>query len=117
MNPAAGQSRFVEVLDTEEKGTEVNLATELLVDSFKSNYEQAVIVSSDADFATAMRYVKNDLGLRMTFVNPDRTSSPPRDLSAAATYVKNLRSSHLRASQLPLALFDAKGSITKPDAW
>lgn len=33
-NPARGQSRMVEVIKSEEKGSDVNLATHLLVDAF-----------------------------------------------------------------------------------
>ena len=97
-----------------EKGSDVNLATRLLVDGFNKEYEQAVVVSNDADFAGAMRYVKNDLGLHVTLVNPDRKIPSPRDLANAATYVKRLWVSHLRQSQFPDTLRDAVGVITKP---
>ena len=115
--PIQGLPRFVEVLDSEEKGTDVNLATQLLVDAFKGHCEQTVVISSDADFATAMRYVKDDIGLRVSIVNPDPTTRPPYSLVDASTYVKNLRASHLRASQLPTTLSDSTGLITKPSSW
>ncbi len=47
-------------------GSDVNLATRLLVDGSNGEYEQAVVVSNDADFVGAMRYVRDDLGLRVT---------------------------------------------------
>ena len=47
-------------------GSDVNLATRLLVDGFDGEYEQAVVVSNDADFVGAMRYVMDDLALRVT---------------------------------------------------
>ena len=103
--------------DSEEKGSDVNLATRLLVDGFNGEYEQAVVISNDADFAGAMRYVKDGLGLRITLVNPDPNRSSPRDLSAAATYVKRLWKSHLRRSQFPDMLTDAIGVIAKPASW
>ena len=68
--PVAGLPSHVLVRDSEEKGSDVNLATRLLVDGFNGEYEQAVVVSNDADFSGAMRYVRDDLGLRMTLVNP-----------------------------------------------
>ena len=105
------------IRDSEEKGSDVNLATRLLVDGFNRDYEQAVLVSNDADFAGAMRYVRDNLGLRVTLVNPDPRNTSPRDLSSAATYVKRLRKSHLRRSQLPVRLTDAVGTITKPSNW
>ncbi len=115
--PAPGLPDYVLVRDSEEKGSDVNLATRLLVDGFNGEYEQAVVVSNDADFAGAMRYVRDDLGLRVALVNPDPRNVSPRELADAATYVKRLWKSHLRRSLLPLTLRDRVGVITKPEGW
>ena len=115
--PIPGLPAYVLVRDSEEKGSDVNLATRLLVDGFNREYEQAVVMSNDADFAGAMRYVRDELGLRVTLVNPDHRNRSPRDLSNAATYVKRLWKSHLRRSQLPDTLMDGIGTITKPAGW
>ena len=104
--PVPGLPTYVLIRDSEEKGSDVNLATRLLVDGFNGEYEQAVVVSNDADFAEAMRYVRDDLGLRVTLVNPDRGNTSPRQLADAATYVK-----------LPDTLRDDVGVITKPASW
>ncbi len=112
-----GLPTHVLVRDSEEKGSDVNLATRLLVDGFNGEYEQAVVVSNDADFAGAMRYVRDDLGLRVTLVNPDPRNSSPRELTDTATYVKRLWKSHLRRSLLPDTLMDDVGVITKPEEW
>ena len=115
--PLPGLPTHVLVRDSEEKGSDVNLATRLLVDGFNGEYERAVVVSNDADFAGAMRYVRDDLGLRVTLVNPDPRNSSPRELADAATYVKRLWKSHLRRSQLPDTLMDGVGVIAKPAGW
>ena len=115
--PVAGLPTHVLVRDSEEKGSDVNLTTRLLVDGFNGEYEQAVVVSNDADFSGAMRYVRDDLGLRVTLVNPDSSNTSPSELAGAATYVKRLWKSHLRRSQLPDTLTDAVGTITKPSGW
>ena len=115
--PVAGLPASVLVRDSEEKGSDVNLATRLLVDGFNREYEQAIVVSNDADFAGAMQYVRDDLGLRVTLVNPDARNTSPRQLADAATYVKRLWKSHLRQSLLPDTLTDNVGTITKPEGW
>ena len=115
--PAPGLPASMLFRDSEEKGADVNLATRLLVDGFNGEYEQAVVVSNDADFAGAMGYMKDGLGLRVTLVNPDPNNSSPRDLSEAATYVNRLWKSHLRRSQFPDTLTDEVGVITKPAGW
>ena len=115
--PVTGLPTHVLVRDSEEKGSDVNLATRLLVDGFNREYDQAVVVSNDADFASAMRYVRDNLGLRVVLVNPDSKNASPRNLSSAATYVKRLWKSHLRSSQFPDTLTDDVGTITKPASW
>ena len=113
----AGQPTHVLVKTSEEKGSDVNLATRLLVDGFNGDYEQAVVVSNDADFACAVRYVRDGLGLRVVQVNPDPRNPSQRVLADSATYVKRLRKSHLRQSQFPDTLADEVGTITKPTVW
>jgi uncharacterized LabA/DUF88 family protein len=115
--PIPGLPEYVRIMDSEEKGTDVNLATRLLVDGFTNAYQQAVIVSNDSDLASPMRYVRDELGLKVTVVNPDNNNYTHRDLEDAATYVKRLRKSHLRRSQFPPMVADAQGRITKPARW
>lgn len=117
VQPVPGLPARVWVRDSEEKGSDVNLATRLLVDGFTGNYEQAVVVSNDADFAAAIRYVRDQLGLRVTLVNPDRGNPSPTVLVSAATRVKRLWKGHLRRSQFPDTLQDQTGLIRKPPAW
>ena len=116
-DPIPGLPEYVRILDSEEKGTDVNLATRLLVDGFNRAYEQAVVVSNDSDLASPMRYVRDELGRKVTVVNPDNNNHTHRDLVDAATYVRRLRKSQLRRSQFPPAVSDAQGWITKPATW
>ena len=48
-------------LPPREKGIDVRLATDMLVHAFRGNYDTAILVSGDADFADALQAVK-DLG-------------------------------------------------------
>ena len=116
-HPVTGLPSHVLIRDSEEKGSDVNLATSLLVDGFNGKYEQAVVMSNDADFAGAMRYVRDGLGLRVVLVNPDPRNASPRELADSASYVKRLWKSHLRKSQLPDTVRDEIGIITKPASW
>src|SRR3972149_2781448 len=45
-NPQGVSPNVVEVLDTKEKGSDVNLATYLLRDGFKREYQIAVVISN-----------------------------------------------------------------------
>ena len=115
--PVPGLPEYVRILDSEEKGTDVNLATRLLVDGFNGDYEQAVIVSNDSDLASPMRYVRDELKRKVTVVNPDNSNYTHQDLVKSATYIKRLRKSHLRSSQFPPVVRDAQGEIIKPTGW
>src|SRR5262245_7677464 len=44
-----GKPRYAEVWITEEKGSDVNLASHLLIDGFRARYDLAVVVSNDGD--------------------------------------------------------------------
>ena len=100
--PIPGLPEYVRILDREEKGTDVNLATRLLVDWFSGAYEQAVVVSNDSDLASPMRYVRDELGLKVTVVNPDNNNHTHRDLVDAATLVTALLFGHSFRCQMML---------------
>lgn len=117
VKPVTGLPRIVEIHDSEEKGSDVNLATRLLVDGFAAQYEQAVVISNDADFASPMRYVRDELRLQVALVNPDLNTPSPSSLSNSATYVKQLRKTHLHQSQFAARITDHYGVVTKPHSW
>jgi hypothetical protein len=50
--PPPGWPKTVEVIKTEEKGGDVNLATYLLVDAFRKDSDAAVVISNDSDRAS-----------------------------------------------------------------
>ena len=111
VNPLPDSPQFVEILDTEEKGTDVNLATYLLVDGFEGEYEQAVVISNDSDLALPVRMVRERLGLAVGVVNPNRDQGAftPKELSDAATFIRRLRPNTLRDCQFPGQLTDVTG--------
>ena len=113
--PSAEGSRTVEVVRSEEKGTDVNLATHILVDGFNGDYDAAVIVSNDTDLLEPIRIVRGQLGYPVGILNPQRQQI--RVLAKAATFYKRIRQGPLQASQFPNTITDAHGTITKPQSW
>ena len=114
-NPPARSPRTVEVLRTEEKGSDVNLATLLLTDAFDGDYEVAVVISSDSDLKLVIEIVRNKLGLPVGVLNPQKVTSWA--LQKTATFYRSIREGPLKASQFPITLTDAQGTITKPAGW
>ena len=117
LNPIPGLPEFVTIRDSEEKGSDVNLAMRLLVDGFAGAYQQAAVISNDSDLAGPIAYVRDELGLKVTVVNPDYTNYTHKDLEAASTRIKRLRRNHLRFSQFPSQISDSQGVISKPPEW
>ncbi|WP_440098517.1 NYN domain-containing protein [Streptosporangium sp. H16] len=108
----------VEVIKTEEKGSDVNLATHLVADAFRADCEVAVVISNDADLAEPIRLVCHEVGLSVGVVNPHRAHHQSVDLEAAApTFFRQIRESVLGACQFPEKLEDSRGEIRRPSTW
>ena len=114
--PAAGP-RTVEVVRTEEKGSDVNLATALLVDGFSHDFEAAVVVSNDSDLLEPVRFVREQLGAPVGILNPHPRKRRSRALFQVATFWRQVSRRALQASQFPHTLTDAHGTVTKPRSW
>ncbi len=114
--PAAGP-RTVEVVRTEEKGSDVNLATALLVDGFSHDFEAAVVISNDSDLLEPIRVVREQLGGPVGILNPHPRKRRSRALFQVATFWRQVSRRALQASQFPHTLTDAHGTITKPQGW
>ncbi len=114
-DPPSGGSRTVEVLHTEEKRSDVNLASHLLLDAFHRACETAVVVSNDSDLRVPLIMVQRELGMRVGIVNPHPPHRRSRDLEA--TFFKQLRRSTLAECRLPDVLEDDDGRFRKPDGW
>jgi len=112
--PSVG-SQYAEVLYTEEKGSDVNLATHLLVDAFRGRYEVAVVVTNDSDLAEPIRIVRQELGLDVIILNPQ--PKPSAELNRLATFIRPIRKGPLQASQFPNTMSDANGVFSKPTGW
>lgn len=114
-NPAPGQPPTVEVVKTEEKGSDVNLAVQLLHDAHLDRFDCAVIVSGDSDLLMPVKIVRDELKKVVGVLNPQR--HPCAVLKTNATFYKHLRPNFIAAAQFPDTLADSRGTFTKPAAW
>ena len=110
-----GRSNSAWVIKTEEKGSDVNLATHLLNDGYKKEYDIAVMITNDSDLLEPMRIVRNELKLPVGIINPQK--HPSWALRNHASFIKPVRGWALQESQLPNTLTDADGTFTKPENW
>lgn len=127
VSPKPNGPNTAEVWRTEEKGSDVNIAVHLLNDAHNKNFDIAVFVSNDSDFAEAIRIVTQELKLQVSVVSPTGAINPntgkqepartSRTLQKYASSVRQIRTGILASSQLPNPLTDAKGTFHKPPEW
>jgi hypothetical protein len=103
------------VMKTEEKGSDVNLATHLLHDAHMGRFDVAVVVSNDSDLLEPIKIVRNVLGKQVGILNPH--PRPSRALLPHIDFIKQIRGGALGASQFPATMRDAHGTFTKPPTW
>ncbi len=113
---AKGQrSQRVLVVKTEEKGSDVNLATHLVHDAHMGRFDIAVVVSNDSDLVEPIRLVRSELGKQVGVIFP--YDKPSRAMLPYADFVRHIRAGVLAASQFPGTMEDANGQFTKPARW
>jgi hypothetical protein len=103
------------VKKTEEKGSDVNLATYLLLDGFNREYEVAVVISNDSDLEEPIKVVHRELKRKVGIFNPHQ--HPSQELLREATFHRQITPAILASSQFSNTLTDAIGRIRKPSTW
>ena len=96
VNPV-GTQLMAEIVKTEEKGSDVNLAVHLLNDGWLDAYDCAVVVTNDSDIAEAMRLVRQQHGKRIGLVTPG-ARRPSQQLMAHSDFARHVRPGALRRS-------------------
>lgn len=112
----AGQYKSVRVIKTEEKGSDVNLATHLLMDAFDNLFDVAVIISNDSDLAEPMRLVKQRFGKTVGLLC-HRSTKVSGKLRPLVDFVRSFHSGALQNAQFPIQMADKNGRFSKPPTW
>ena len=107
--------QYARVIKTEEKGSDVNLATHLIHDAHMNRFDVAVVVSNDSDLLEPIRIIRASLGKKVGILNPH--PNPSRALLPHIDFIKSIRKGVLQTSQFAPQLTDATGAFTKPATW
>lgn len=114
---AMPDARFMaSVARREEKGSDVNVASHLLIDIFEKRVDAAVVISNDSDLALPVRHAR--LRVPVGLVNPTKgypagaLNGDPSD-GVGGHWWYQLASADLTTAQLPATL----GKLTKPVGW
>lgn len=136
--PRPGGPRYADVLKMEEKGSDVNLATYMLVDAFRGDCDQLVVITNDSDLAEPVRIINKELDIPVGIFNPHTADTavrrarvtgkplqparPSVELKRMARFYREISSEgpecHMATSQFVNELIDANGQrIRKPATW
>lgn len=106
----------VKVIKTEEKGSDVNLATHLVRDAFLNRFDVAVLLTNDSDLVEPINVVRQETGKRVGLLVP--VKYPTASLMAAASFYLRLRPGHLAQAQFANSLTLPDGQvIQRPPTW
>jgi hypothetical protein len=112
--PTTGQA-FARVIKTEEKGSDVNLATYLLIDGMDGLYDEALVISNDSDLVEPIAIANRRFG-PVHVVRPN--SQYNGQVAGASASYRPIPGGLLGACQLPRAVRLANGKVvTRPLEW
>lgn len=100
----------------EEKGSDVNIASHLLIDILEKRIDGAIVISNDSDLAFPIRYARKQVPVGV--VNPSRSPlagdlrGTPDD-GVGNHWWYRLTPSDILNSQLPTKI----GNLSKPEDW
>lgn len=109
------QIKKVQVIKTEEKGSDVNIATHLLIDGFQNRYDVAAVITNDSDLKLPVEKVKTVLKKTVGVICPQE--KPSKELIKSASFFKTIKSSTYLECQLPDSIKLKNRTIHKPKAW
>jgi uncharacterized LabA/DUF88 family protein len=107
---------MVSYLHNEEKGSDVNVATHLMLDVLQQDVDAAVVVSNDSDLKLPVREARNRVPVGIVSPGPGQIAGDlkgrPSD-GVGGHWWGRLNEAQYRAHQLP----DPVDAISKPPAW
>ena len=113
--PLPGLLKRARVQRTEEKGSDVNLATYLVFDAAVRDFQAAFVISNDTDLVEPIRLVRQEFSRPVGVISPHRSRSD--QMRKAATTYNLLDHTVLPSCQFPPELTDAAGTFQKPAEW
>ena len=107
---------LVRIEKHEEKQSDVNIATHIMLDCAKEEVGRVVVVSNDTDLLLPISQAKEAFGKEVVVISPDRFVHKDLKSSSSSSVVANREI--LKNCQFPTELKDSAGrKITKPPCW
>jgi hypothetical protein len=100
----------------EEKGSDVNVASHLLVDVLTGTVDAAIVISNDSDLKFPIRYARTRVPIGVVNPTDSYTAGALRgnpDDGVGRHWWRTLTAADFQSSQLP----DEVAALTKPEGW
>ncbi len=115
-HPLTDPPTKVKVIKREEKGSDVNLCTHLVIDGMNNNFDAAAIISNDTDFCFPISYVIDTLKKPVYLFNPKSTNA--RDLEKCSTSIYPINNNMLSSCLFPeIVVSPSERSFKRPPEW
>jgi len=101
------------VWKTEEKGSDVNLASHLVYDACQGSFDVAAVLSNDTDLVEPIRIVTQELGLPVGLFCP--VPKPATGLAQVSSFIRHIRLHHMQASKFQDTIHGS--AFTRPVSW
>ena len=105
-------------MKTEEKGTDVNLAAQLLIDAFEDKFDIAMVFSNDSDFLFPLKISKDKFKKNILLINPNH-KFPSYTLKQNIGFFRmQIPTKLLKQSQFPETIrVNENRQVTRPKKW
>lgn len=97
---SVAEKTYVKGISYEEKGTDVNLASHLMIDLYENNFDVAMVISNDSDYLYALSHVK-EKKKGLFIINTRLDLLPQFELRHLTLGKKKLTAEKLQKAQFP----------------
>ena len=106
----------VKVIKQEEKRTDVNIASHMLIDGFHDKYDAAALITNDSDLCYPISFIRNELKKPVFVFNPQLR--PSKSLKECATSIYHINDNTLKSAQFPrIVEVDGGKKFSRPTEW
>lgn len=111
-----GNAVMTKIFFANEKGSDVNLASNLMFDAMTKSAEAYVVITNDSDQVMPLSLLHNNFKAVLGLLVPNEAPSK-KLMQLNLPIMKRIRKGVLAASQFPETLSDKSGFIRKPSGW
>lgn len=100
-----------------EKMTDVNIATQMIIDAYNDDYDTAMLISGDSDLVPPIKAIHQNFENKRVFVAfpPNRFNKSVKIVAKGSLVIGNTK---IRESQLPDEVVKSDGFVLKkPERW